>query len=240
MFDVAQKDDMFGYIHTNPQNGAIAEVGTMCKITERQLLDDGRQFIAVKGVSRFRVNKIAKTLPYVLAEVEPFEGDDEVAEEVVAPLEVEVYNYLKYYLRLLGSHDKSKNIVISQSTKQHRPASGSAGALMGVADQSARRTAFSFSLANMIQMQQPRESQLLLQTTSIVKRLKVQKQILIQASKLISEQLIKMGSLTEEEREDIRIRSFREDDDDTDIMPDEEVEEKMEEEKDEWDISNIE
>merc|ERR1712070_318602 len=115
MFDVAQKDDIFGYIHTNPQNGAIAEIGTMCKITDRQLLDDGRQFIAVQGTGRFRVNKIIKTLPYVLAEVEPFDSDDEVAEEVVAPLENEVYNYLKYYLRLLGSHDSSKNIVISQS-----------------------------------------------------------------------------------------------------------------------------
>lgn len=37
------------YIHTNPSTGQIAKVGTLCKVTDRQLLDDGRQFIALEG-----------------------------------------------------------------------------------------------------------------------------------------------------------------------------------------------
>lgn len=76
MFDCANSDDMFGYIHTDGRTGAIASVGTICKITDRQLLEDGRQYIAVEGVGRFKVRKILKTLPYILAEVEPGLNDD--------------------------------------------------------------------------------------------------------------------------------------------------------------------
>jgi len=61
MFDVSQNDDMFGYIHS--EGGQIASIGTLCKITRRQLLEDGRQFIELEGVGRFKVRKIVKTLP---------------------------------------------------------------------------------------------------------------------------------------------------------------------------------
>jgi Lon protease-like protein len=47
MFDIAQKDDVFGYIHS--EGGKIASVGTLCKVVDRQLLDDGRQYIALEG-----------------------------------------------------------------------------------------------------------------------------------------------------------------------------------------------
>jgi Lon protease-like protein len=40
MFDLSQSDDIFGYIHSD--GGQIASIGTLCKITQRQLLDDGR------------------------------------------------------------------------------------------------------------------------------------------------------------------------------------------------------
>ena len=64
MFDVSQKDDIFGYIHS--EGGQIASVGTLCKITNKQLLDDGRQFIELEGIGRFRVRKIVKTLPVII------------------------------------------------------------------------------------------------------------------------------------------------------------------------------
>ena len=61
MFDISQSEDYFGYIHT--EGGQIASIGTLCKVTNRQLLDDGRQFIELEGVGRFRVRKIVRTLP---------------------------------------------------------------------------------------------------------------------------------------------------------------------------------
>ena len=43
MFDCANSDELFGYIHTDYRTGNIAKYGTMCKIIDRRLLEDGRQ-----------------------------------------------------------------------------------------------------------------------------------------------------------------------------------------------------
>jgi len=237
MFDVANSDELFGYIHTNQKTGQIASVGTLCKIVDRQLLEDGRQYIAIEGVGRFKVNKILKTLPYVLAEVEPDLLDDVVDVEASKELEIEVYQALKYYMRLMKCYDGNKGMVVSQATRRNRPGQSAAMALV---DDNIRRTDFSFSIANMIQMTQAMESQLLLQTTDVMKRLKVEKKILSQAAEVISGQLIKLGAITEQVRDDIKLTTFKDDDGDEDILPPEYVEVAAEEEKDEWDLSNME
>jgi hypothetical protein len=123
--------------------------------------------------------------------------------------------------------------VVSMSTKRNRPTNPN------VADQAKRRSDFSFSLANMIQMTQTRESQLLLQTTDVIRRLAVQKTILNQASELVAQQLIDLGVLTAEKRDAIKLRTVN-DDYDEDILPSDYVEPEVTVEKDEWDISNIE
>ncbi|KAJ1385505.1 PUA-like domain-containing protein [Ochromonadaceae sp. CCMP2298] len=103
MFDISKADEIFGYIHSNSKTGEIASVGTMCKVVERQLREDGQQSIYLEGVGRFRVNKILKTLPYILAEVEPFLTDAAAEEAEAAKVEKEVFCSLKYYMRLLKS-----------------------------------------------------------------------------------------------------------------------------------------
>ena len=86
-------------------------MGTLCKVTDRQLLEDGRQFIAFEGVSRFRVRRIVKTLPYILAEVEPNLEDDLPADPAAAvKLELDAYDALKYYMRLMKTN---KNTEVS-------------------------------------------------------------------------------------------------------------------------------
>jgi Lon protease-like protein len=232
MFDIANADDVFGYIHTD-SNGRIASVGTMCKITERQLLEDGRQFISLEGISRFRVRKIVKTLPYVLAEVEP-DLQDTIPENeaAAAKLEFEVYDALKHYMRLMKCYEPNKTLVISQAAKKSRPS-------VPTLNSSKRRTDFSFALANMIQMTQAKESQLMLQTTSVVKRLEAQKAILVQAAELVADQLIKMGVLTADKRDSIKTMSLN-NDDDSDILPPDLSAKEEKKDKDEWDISNIE
>ena len=240
MFDCSNSDDMFGYIHTNPQTGDIASIGTMCKITDRELLEDGRQYIALEGVSRFRVRKILKTLPYVLAEVEPYIQDDapkDSQEEISAnKLEREVYDCLKYYMRLMKLYAPNKNMTVSQATKKSRP--GQLGFVPGSKEDLIRRTDFSFALANMIQMTQATESQIILQTVDVTKRLRAEKVILKQASELIAEQLLKMDILTADKRDGIKMKSINDDYDD-DILPQDVIESKEEKEVDEWDISQL-
>jgi Lon protease-like protein len=233
MFDIANSDDMFGYIHTD-NNGRIASVGTMCKVTDRQLLEDGRQYIALEGVGRFRAKKILKTLPYVTAEVEPDLLDDVPEDEAaVAKLESQVYDSLKYYMRLMKCYEPNKNLVISQAAKKNRPTN------LTLPDQRKRRTDFSFSLANMIQMTQAKESQLLLQTTDIMKRLEAEKAILSQAAELIAEQLVKMGVLTADRRDEIKMKTLT-GNDDFDILPPDVIDQEATSDKDEWDLSNME
>lgn len=238
MFDISQSDDIFGYIHTNPSTGQIAKVGTLCKVIDRQLLDDGRQYIALDGIGRFQVNKILKTLPYVVAEIEPNYNDkllvnEETINEAIA-LETQVYDALKYYMRLMKTYEANREMVVSQSTKRNRPTVDNCTRRKDIS----RMTNFSFSLANMIQMSQTRESQLLLQTDDIIKRLKVELDILTQAGIAICEQLLKMNIITPERQEDIKSRTFG-NDYDADILPIDVIETEETEEKDEWDLSNI-
>lgn len=235
MFDCANSDDIFGYIQTD-RSGRIAKYGTMCQIVDRQLLEDGRQFIAFDGVGRFRVKKILKTLPYVLAEVEANVSDDEVfPEEAAVNLERNVYNLLKYYIRLMRTLNPRKELVISQVAKATRPHPTTSSLNI-----SERRTKFSFALANMIQMAQEKESQLKLQTTSIMKRLQAQEQILTQACDLVVEQLKKNGDFSDEQVADLKALSFNTLKDDDILPPDVKENETQDAEKDEWDISNIE
>ena len=116
MFDVANNDDVFGYIHSNPQTGQIAAVGTLCKVTDRQLLEDGRQYIALEGKSRFRVTKILKTLPYILAEVDLDYIDEPVDEIFANKIETETYDALKFYIRLMRTYDANKDMVKNQNS----------------------------------------------------------------------------------------------------------------------------
>lgn len=240
MFDCSNSDDMFGYVHTNPQTGEIASIGTMCKITDRELLEDGRQYIAVEGVTRFRVRKILKTLPYVLAEVEPYIEDDapKNSEEEInaAKLEREVYDCLKYYMRLMKLYAPNKNMTVSQATKKSRP--GQQAFISGSKEDLIRRTDFSFALANMIQMTQSTESQIILQTLDVNKRLRAEKVILKQASELIAEQLLKMDILTADNRDGIKMKSVNDDNDD-DILPSDVIETEEDNEVDEWDMSQL-
>ena len=184
-------------------------------------------------MSRFRVKKIVKTLPYLLADVEPDIVDDipEDADEAKR-LEMSVYNTLKYYVRLMKTYPKTQGMSITANARETRPLVEYPAADAG------RRSAFSFSLANMIQLGQPVDGQLLLQTTDIMKRLESEKQILKAAVDNVCDQLLKVGVLTEASRTLIEDQSFNSGSDDSDILPVDIPEETEEEEKDEWNLQN--
>ena len=136
-------------------------------------------------------------------------------------------------MRLMRSFNPKKDVVISQKARQFAP-----GKDANIHDHG-RRTNFSFSLANMIQMASQRESQLLLQTMDIVKRLKAQNMILTQAAAIVGDQAIRTGVISGNIRDEMKMTSFQDDYDD-DILPNGQRVSEYEEEKDMWDIRNIE
>jgi hypothetical protein len=134
----------------------------------------------------------------------------------------------------MKSYGPNRTLVISQAAKKSRPS------LTGSKfDYPHRRTDFSFALANMIQMTDAKASQLLLQTTDVMKRLGAAKEILIQASDLISEQLQNMDLLTADVRDSLKFKAYNEAADE-DILPVDIVIDEGAEEKDEWDLNNME
>lgn len=178
-----------------------------------------------------------KTLPYVLAEVEDIDDIPPADDAAAAKLEVEVYDMLKYYIRLVRAAGPNKQLAISHACKRSRPTL--AGTVIDQQANAQRRTRFSFALASMIQMQQSKESQLLLQTTSVVQRLRAEKDILQQATEAVADMMLGSGDLTAELRDSIKLSTFSGSDDDADILPPDIVEEETEEVADEWDLSNI-
>ena len=231
MFDVAQKDDCFGYVQVDERSGQIAQIGTLCKISSRELLEDGRQLITLDGVYRFKVNKILKTLPYILGEVEVIEDNAPKDMMEVIKLEREVYELLKFYIRLMKTATPNKGLVVSQGVKKHRPTRESL-------QDHVRATKFSLALGNMIQMGM-KKSQLLLQTTNLTKRLASLKLVMTNVAEFAAQGLIDNSMMTAATRDEIRLKTAN-DDYDEDILPADEVIDMGGEEKDEWDISNIE
>ncbi len=90
----------------------------------------------------------------------------------------------------------------------------------------------------MIQLSQGKESQLILQTTDIMKRLTAQNNILKQACEIVIKELVKSKVYTTEMKDQLRTFCFTNDADE-DILPPDVIEEKEDEVKDEWDISNV-
>jgi len=57
----------FSYYSTNTQK--LALVGTLARIKSRKMLDDGRAFVIIEGVSRFYLEEFTSEKPYLRAKV---------------------------------------------------------------------------------------------------------------------------------------------------------------------------
>lgn len=228
-------DDSFGYIHAHPRTGQIATYGTLCKVIDRRMLEDGRHLISVVGVDRFRLQRIDRTLPYVVGEVDTNVPDVPPSDmEEVISLEKEVYHYLKFHIRLLRLADMKNGLKVQPFIKQFRP-TNPAVAFM---DPTERRTKLTFALSNMIAMEDSVASQLILQTTDIKKRLLLQRFYLREASQAVCNNLLEWKITTPDICQMIKEKSFS-DDFDEDILPQDVITTEEPNEKDEWDLQNV-
>lgn len=98
---------MFGIVCSDGKGG-ICEIGTGAEIIEREALPDGRQLINVVGRQRFKIVRILREEPYMVAEVEyglddrdvPSPDSIEDLPEDIQALEREVFQLLKDILAL--------------------------------------------------------------------------------------------------------------------------------------------
>ncbi|XP_059279047.1 uncharacterized protein LOC132033175 [Lycium ferocissimum] len=100
MHTLLQTDLRFGVIYSDTTTGT-SDVGCVGEVVKHERLVDDRFFLICKGQERFRVNKLVRSKPYLVAEVTWLEdrpsgneGDD------VEGLANEVESYMKDVIRL--------------------------------------------------------------------------------------------------------------------------------------------
>nr|XP_043616645.1 lon protease 2-like [Erigeron canadensis] len=103
MHTLLQTDLRFGVIYTDATTGT-ADVGCVGEVIKHERLVDDRFFIICKGQERFRVTKIVRTKPFLVAEVvwledRPSSGNNDNVEDLEG-LANEVEMHMKDVIRL--------------------------------------------------------------------------------------------------------------------------------------------
>ncbi|EPS60206.1 hypothetical protein M569_14598, partial [Genlisea aurea] len=119
MQTLIQTDLRFGVIYTDAASGA-ADVGCVGEIVKHERLADDRFFLICKGQERFRITRLVRTKPYLVAEVAWLEDRPSAEAEDLESLSDEVEIYMKDVIRLSnrlngkpekeGSQDLRRNL----------------------------------------------------------------------------------------------------------------------------------
>nr|XP_016490386.1 PREDICTED: lon protease 2-like [Nicotiana tabacum] len=100
MHTLLQTDLRFGVIYSDSATGT-ADVGCVGEVVKHERLVDDRFFLICKGQERFRVSKLVRSKPYLVAEVTWLEDRPSAnGEDDVEGLANEVENYMKDVIRL--------------------------------------------------------------------------------------------------------------------------------------------
>lgn len=100
MHTLLQTDLRFGVIYTDSTTGT-AEIGCVGEVVKHERLVDDRFFLICKGQERFRVTKLVRTKPYLVAEVTWLEDRPSGnGEEDLDSLANEVETYMKDVIRI--------------------------------------------------------------------------------------------------------------------------------------------
>jgi Lon protease-like protein len=113
MHTVLQTDLRFGIVFVG-NSGSAAEVGCVGEVVKHERLADDRFFLICKGQQRFRVARIVRTKPYLVAAVQwledrppaepPAPGED--AEALAADVEALMRDVIRIANRLNGKPEK--------------------------------------------------------------------------------------------------------------------------------------
>lgn len=110
MHTLLQTDLRFGVVFTDSlSDGAGAVVGCVGEIVKHERLSDDRFFLICKGQERFRITRIVRSKPYLVAAVDWLEdkpsGDDDV-ETLAKEVEIYMRDVIRLSNRLNGKPEK--------------------------------------------------------------------------------------------------------------------------------------
>ncbi|KAL3514695.1 hypothetical protein ACH5RR_027412 [Cinchona calisaya] len=159
MHTLLQTDLRFGVIYTDASTGT-ADVGCVGEVVKHERLVDDRFFLICKGQERFRVTKLVRTKPYLVAEVTWLEDRPSAnGDEDLNSLANEVETYMKDVIRLSNRLNGKPEKEVQDLRRNLFP------------------TPFSFFVGSTFEGA-PREQQALLELEDTVMRLKREKETL--------------------------------------------------------------
>lgn len=183
MNNIASGDNRFGIVLYDSSTQKIAQIGTIVEVVERSLLPDGRQLIMNMGVERFKLLRITQEKPYIIGLVEIDLKDEEPstgeAKIELAQKEELVWELVQDVVRLSNKVYDNSKVTISETVTQFAPNGAK------VIDDNERRSSFSFSIAEMLDIQ-PFIKQLMLQTSNVGERFDIQIELLDKAQKYLA------------------------------------------------------
>jgi Lon protease-like protein len=65
-------DGVFGFTYYSQQQQKLALVGTLARVTERKVMEDGRCVVVIEGIERFFIQDLISEKPYIKARVQTF------------------------------------------------------------------------------------------------------------------------------------------------------------------------
>ncbi|TVU38975.1 hypothetical protein EJB05_12372, partial [Eragrostis curvula] len=114
MHTVLQTDLRFGIVFAGSGSGGAADIGCVGEVVKHERLADDRFFLICKGQQRFRVARVVRTKPYLVAAVQwledrppaeaPAPGED--AEALAADVEALMRDVIRIANRLNGKPEK--------------------------------------------------------------------------------------------------------------------------------------
>lgn len=157
--DMPDEGGLFGFSYYSASQQKIALIGTLAKVTNRKLLDDGRVFITVEGVKKFYIEEFTAESPYLKARVRLLNDYTELQDtSELDALEEAVFTELRTNMNLMTHIFPSKNYKVSEQILRYRPSGISSRIgdrvvkMTTEAQEMARREQFSYAVLDMLQV----------------------------------------------------------------------------------------
>ncbi|KMT20676.1 hypothetical protein BVRB_1g006510 [Beta vulgaris subsp. vulgaris] len=161
MHTLLQTDLRFGIIFTDSLSSTVTSIGCVGEVVKHEKLSDDRFFLICKGQERFRINKIVRSKPYLVAAVDWLEDKPSIdgSHEDLDALAKDVEGYMRDVIRLSNRLNGKEEKEVADLRRNLFP------------------TPFSFFVGSTFEGA-PREQQALLELEDTAARLKREKETL--------------------------------------------------------------
>jgi len=187
---------VFGFVYFSSAQSKLALVGTLARVKERKILDDGRSFVLVEGIERFYIDEIVSESPYLKGRVQLFTDYTETTPEVLDDLEQRLFRELRSNMRMVERLFPSKNFSITSTILESRPHLKTPGVrsikMVDEQTEMARRSKFSMAVLDLLQISSTAKLSLM-QEHLLEKRLSRFLKVLERGGKYLQEELVKKG-----------------------------------------------